>query len=66
MFKVIVSQGAAFSRMSTTLTMDITILGQNDHRPAMSQEFYNFFLAYKEPNHFVIDTVSATDADQRK
>ncbi|XP_064622205.1 cadherin-23-like isoform X2 [Lineus longissimus] len=63
-FKVLVSQGSAFSQLTTTLTMEVTILGQNDHRPVMSKDFYNFFVAYNVPDQFVIGTIFAIDADQ--
>jgi hypothetical protein len=46
--------------------MEITIVGQNDHRPVMDKEFYNFFVAYDEKNYFVIGNVSASDQDSRE
>ncbi|XP_064622201.1 protocadherin Fat 1-like [Lineus longissimus] len=65
-FTVTVRQGAAFSQMSTTLSVDITVIGKNDHRPTMDKDFYNFFVAYNEKDGFAIGKVSASDLDQPK
>ncbi|XP_064622202.1 cadherin-23-like [Lineus longissimus] len=65
-FTVTVRQGAAFSQMSTTLSVDIAVIGKNDHRPTMDKDFYNFFVAYNEKDGFVIGKVSASDLDQPK
>lgn len=62
-FKVDVAQGANLDSSTVTLSVEITVVGENDNRPVMSQPFYNYEFRYDVDIGTEVGTVSASDND---